>query len=82
MSTTTVRISKETHQALHALARESGMSIASLIAEAVETLRRQRLLEQSNAAYAALRDDAAAWAAEQQERRLWEATLLDEAEKQ
>mgnify|MGYP000991134563 CR=1 FL=1 len=82
MSTTTIRISEETHRALHALARESGMSIAGLIAQAVETLRRQRLLEQSNAAYASLRDDTAAWEAEQQERRVWEATLRDGMEGQ
>lgn len=82
MPTTTVRISEETREALRALARESGMSIGSLIAQAVEMLRRQRILEHSNAAYAALRGDAAAWEAEQQERRVWDATLLDGVEEQ
>jgi hypothetical protein len=82
MSTTTIRISKETHRALRALARESGMSIASLVAQAVETWRRQGLLERSNAAYASLREDASALEAEEQERRVWEATLLDGMEGQ
>lgn len=82
MSTTTVRIHEETREVLRVLARERGTSIASLIAQAAETMRRQHLLEKSNAAYASLQEDAAAWEAEQEERRTWEATLLDGMEEQ
>lgn len=82
MPTTTVRIREETRQLLHTLAREKGTSIASLIAQAAETMRRQHLLEKSNAAYASMRDDAAAWEVEQEERRVWEDTLLDGVEEQ
>lgn len=49
----------------------------ALLEEAVEALRRQRFLEQVNAAYAAIRGDAKAWAAVEQERRAWDGTLLD-----
>lgn len=48
-----------------------------LLEEAVETLRRTRFLEQANAAFASLRGDAKAWAAVEDERRSWDATLLD-----
>lgn len=82
MPTTTVRIREDTRQVLHALAREKGTSIAALLAEAAEMMRRQHLLEKSNAAYASLRDAGAAWEALQRERRVWEATLLDGMEEQ
>lgn len=48
-----------------------------LLEEAVETLRRKRFLEQANTAYASLRGDAKAWAGVEDERRSWDATLLD-----
>jgi len=77
MSTTTVRISESTRRALRDLARERGVSMAELLDEAVERLRRESVLEQANAAYAALRADPGAWADEQEERAEWEATLSD-----
>jgi len=82
MSTTTVRIAEETHQILRALAEESGQPMSEVLAEAIEMLRRRRLLEQSNAAYAVLRADPTAWQAEQQERQAWETTLVDGLEQQ
>jgi hypothetical protein len=59
------------------MSRVEGKSIVALLDEAVETLRRQRFLEQLNAAYAELRDDAASWKAIEDERRLWDSTLGD-----
>ena len=44
---------------------------------AVETLRRQTLLEETNRAYAALRGDPKRWEEEQAERAAWDATLSD-----
>ena len=49
----------------------------ALLDEAVEGLRRQRFLEQVNAAYATLRRDARAWTAIEGERREWDGTLAD-----
>jgi hypothetical protein len=45
---------------------------------AVEAYRRQCIFDQANAAYAALRSDAEAWAEELAERAMWEATLADD----
>jgi hypothetical protein len=39
--------------------------------------QRERLFEQTNAAYVAMRADPEAWAAEQAERKLWDVTLQD-----
>ena len=49
----------------------------ALLDEAVEALRRQRFLEQVNAAYATLRADPGTWEATLAERRTWDATLSD-----
>jgi hypothetical protein len=47
---------------------------------AVEMLRRERLLEETNQAYAALRADAKAWQRELAERKVWDAALSDDLE--
>ena len=44
---------------------------------AVETLRRQTLLEETNRAYATLRGDPEQWKEEKAERAAWDATLSD-----
>jgi hypothetical protein len=72
-----VRVSDATHRDLRELADETGQSMQELLAEAVEALRRRRLLELTNEAYAALREDPVAWEAELAERRLWDVTLAD-----
>jgi hypothetical protein len=77
MSHGTVRISNAAHAALSALARAEKKPMAALLDEAVETLRRQRLLEQTNAAYGRLRADPDAWPEIDAERRAWDATLGD-----
>ena len=77
MSTTTIRVTPETHDTLRALAGQENVSIQSVVHRAVSEYRRRRVLTQGNAAYAALRADPAAWAAELEERQAWEATLAD-----
>jgi hypothetical protein len=77
MATGTVRIPAAVHQKLKLMAAKSGMSMSCTLEKAVETLRRQTLLEETNRAYAALRNDPGAWAGEQAERGDWEATLAD-----
>jgi hypothetical protein len=77
MKTTTVRIEERTQETLKTLAAESGTSMQEVLARAVEAYRRQHLIDQTNAAYAALRRDPAAWQAEQAERAAWDATLSD-----
>jgi hypothetical protein len=73
----TIRISDTAHGALRELSRVEGKPMLALLDEAVEALRRQRFLEQVNAAYATLRADPRAWAAVEAERRTWDATLAD-----
>jgi len=77
MATGTVRIPAAVHQKLKLMAAKSGMSLSRTLEKAVETLRRQTLLEETNRAYAALRSNPRAWAGEQAERDAWEATLAD-----
>lgn len=73
----TIRISLASHETLRRMAKTERKSMVVLLDEAVEALRRQRFLEQVNAAYADLRSDPMEWEAVQQERREWDATLAD-----
>ena len=77
MSTGTVRISESTHLKLKQLAEQSGMTLSRTMDKAIEALRRQTLLEETNRAYEALRGDPKHWAEEQAERDAWDATLAD-----
>ncbi len=77
MTTTTIRVSVETRDALHELAHTAGVPMQQVLEQAIETYRRQRLLAEANVAYAALREDAAAWNDLARERSAWDATLSD-----
>jgi hypothetical protein len=77
MSSNTVRIRKETQNILRVLAKNEGKSMQTILDLAVEGYRRQRFLQEANAAYAALRKNPKAWRAELAERREWDATLAD-----
>ena len=77
MASATVRISEKTRKSLRELASKSGESMQTILDRAVEQYRRQRILEEGNAAYARLREDPVAWAAWQQELAAWDATLMD-----
>ncbi len=72
-----VRVTKQTHQQLAALARENGLSMQTILDRAVEVYRRQSFLEALNADFAILRAQPEEWAEEMQERELWEQTLAD-----
>jgi hypothetical protein len=52
----------------------------SVLAKAVEEYKRRWILERTNEAYAALRGQPDLWKEEQEERRVWEATLGDDLE--
>lgn len=72
MASTTVRISIQTKKTVKKLAAQTGRKMQAVLDEAVELYRRQRFLEEANAAFANLRADAEAWSEEQQERALWD----------
>jgi hypothetical protein len=77
MTTTTIRVSLHTRDLLQELAQTSGSSMQAVLEQALEQYRRQQLLEETNAAYAALRATPEAWADLEQERLAWEQTLAD-----
>ncbi len=62
MASATVRISVKAKETLKKLAEQTGKKMQTVLDEAIESYRRQRLLEEANAAFAALRADKEAWA--------------------
>lgn len=82
MSSVNVRISSNSYQILKSLSKGKGQSMQSVIDQAIEDLRRRRLLDETNLAFSALKTDKEAWAAELEERQLWENTLADGVEKE
>ncbi|HAJ37483.1 MAG TPA: toxin-antitoxin system protein [Chloroflexi bacterium] len=77
MSTTTIRVSQQTHAVLREMADQSGTSILQVLEKAVAAYSRQQQLEALNAAYAALREAPDAWEQLKEERAAWDTTLLD-----
>lgn len=77
MPSTTVRISEEAHRALRELAARTGEPMQAILDRAIEQYRRQRFLEEANAAYAVLRNDLDAWHDERDEREVWDNSLAD-----
>lgn len=77
MLSTTVRISEASRKALGELAAREGQPMQTVLEKAIELYRRQRFLEEVNTAFEKLRQDPEAWAAVEQERVPWEATLGD-----
>ena len=65
----TVRINPESHRKLKTLAEELGESMPTVLEQAIESLRRERFLEQASRAYGELRSDKKAWAAERRNDR-------------
>jgi len=77
MQSTTVRISAAKLQVLRELSVETGETMQAILERAIEQYRRQRVLEATNAAYAALRADPEAWSEILEERAELENTLSD-----
>ena len=77
MSSVNVRVSSQSYQLLKSLAKDLDQSMQSVIDEALEELRRRKMLEATDAAFLALKTDKKAWKEELKERRLWEKTLRD-----
>jgi predicted DNA-binding protein len=80
--TTTIRVSTDTRDTLNVLAKKKGISMQDAAREAVETYRRQQLLEAANLAYAKLRADPKASKAFDDETKLWDAALADGLDKE
>lgn len=82
MQSVNVRISANSYQILKTLAQEKGQTMQSLIDQALEDLRRRKILEATNEAFAALKANETEWKEEVAERELWENTLTDGVEKE
>jgi predicted transcriptional regulator len=80
--TTTIRVSLATHQKLTALAKATGSTLQTVVDQALESFRRQQVLAATNAAYAELAGDPAAWQQVEAEREVWEQTVADGLEKE
>lgn len=72
-----VRISPNSWKTLKEIADCAGETMQAVLDRAIEAYRRQWLLEKTNEAYAALRNDRSKWQEEVAERREWDATLGD-----
>lgn len=76
-TTAMLRVRKDIHATLHRIAEEEDVSMQDVLVRALEFYRRQRFLEDTNRAFAALRMDPTSWAGIEQERELLDGTLMD-----
>jgi len=77
----TIRITNRSRETVRELARDMGLQQQEVLDRAVEAYRRQLFLQSANVAYAALRGNPTAWAAEERERATWDSTVGDGAER-
>ena len=77
MPGTTVRIREDTHETLKDLKRETGEPMPDILARAVDQFYRSLLISETNCGYAALQEDADAWAEEQAELAVLDGSLAD-----
>lgn len=77
MSSSTVRISKESSTILREIAAQERKSLQTVLDAAIEEYRRRRFLQEANRAYSVLKENPKNWKVELEERKQWEATLSD-----
>jgi hypothetical protein len=77
MSSSTVRISKESSNILREIAAQEKKSLQTILDAAIEEYRRRRFLQEANKAYSVLKENPKTWKVEQEERKQWETTLSD-----
>lgn len=82
MQSVNVRISSQSYQILKSLSQEKGQSMQSVIDQAIEDLRRRKMLEATNEAFLTLKANKKEWKEEVKERELWENTLADGVERE
>ncbi len=73
MPSTTLVVSDAAESKLRELAQKTGCSVEEVLEQAVADYHRRQFWAAVNSGYAALRADATAWAAEEEDRRAWEA---------
>ena len=80
-STAMVRVNRSTQALLKQMAAKSGDSMQDLVERAVETLRRETVLRETNEAYARLKADPKAWRGFKKEQEAWDSALGDGLDK-
>jgi hypothetical protein len=71
------RILDSDHTLLQELAASTGKQHQEIIHEALEAYHRDRMLDEINAAFAAVKRDGTAWREEQAERLAWDGAAAD-----
>jgi predicted transcriptional regulator len=77
MSIPAVQLSEAAQRMLRELAEQTGQTVSEILDKALDAYRRKLFFDELNAGYAALRADPVAWAELEEERKLWDATLMD-----
>jgi hypothetical protein len=75
-----LRVADETREVLRELARLEGVSMQSVLDRALAEYQKKRFFDTLEAGFQALKNNSRAWSEEQQERQVWENTLLDSVE--
>lgn len=73
----TIKASERTRETLRELSIREGVSMQVVLEHAIEEYRRNRILNETNAAYAVLRQDPEAWHEVEVERDELAGTLAD-----
>src|SRR2546430_9034925 len=77
MPGSTVRVSERSHKILLDLSRKHKSSMQHVLDEALKKYQAKVYFDELRAYYRELKADPVAWAEEMEERRLWDATLMD-----
>jgi hypothetical protein len=72
-----IRITPRAKATLRALAKQEGRPMQAVLDHAIDRYRRDKFLDDVNAAYATLRKDRKAWKEELAERSLWDKSRKD-----
>lgn len=78
----TSRILDSDHRLLQQLAQSTGKQHQEIIHEALDSYYRDRLLDETDAAFARLKAQPKAWADELAERAVWDGTIADGLERE
>ena len=76
-NSTTIRIDRDVHAELKAIADEEGLTLTDTLQKVVEQYRRDRLFEQADRTYRRLREKSEAWEEVETERQEIEGTQAD-----
>ena len=82
MPSTSIRIDEHALAVLRELAHKQRLPMQTVLKQAIDSYRREKFLEEANAAFAALRSDPEAWGEEQREREIWDHAIEDGLERE